>query len=113
MSTRNLGFRTFVTPQFGVILFWLIAIPLVIAALIAFWNKAIWMGLYFLLWAVLVRVGLETMTILFNIHDVLVEIRDKDKKEREQAEREEKLARARELAARATPSAPGETRLEG
>jgi hypothetical protein len=89
MSTRSFGFRTFVTPQFGVILFWLIAIPLVIAAAIAIWNKAIWVGLNFLLWAVFLRVGLETMTILFYIHDVLVEIRDKDRKEREQAERQE------------------------
>ena len=32
MSTRNLGFRTFVTPQFGVILFWLVSLTSVSAA---------------------------------------------------------------------------------
>ena len=51
MTTRGLGFRTFASRQVGVIPFRLIAIPLVVAAAIAFWNKAICAGLDFLLTA--------------------------------------------------------------
>ncbi len=113
MPARSLGFRSFVTPEFGVILFWGSAVVFGAAAVMSFVRGSIWTGVYGLLLVVLIRVALETMTILFHIHDVLVEIRDKDKVEREKAEREGKIARARELAARAKPSAPGENRLEG
>lgn len=113
MATRSLGFRTFVTPQFGVVLFWVMAVPLIVAAVLSIVRGSVWFGIYGFLLVVLIRVVFETMTILFHIHDVLVEIRDKDKVERERAEREAKIARARELASRSKPAGPGESRLEG
>ena len=106
------GFKRFYTPQFGVVLFWLSAVPLLIAGGILLVQGSVVMGITMIASALFFRVFFETMTVLFQIHDVLCEIRDADKTKAAEAERQEKMARVRALAARAKPAQPGETRLD-
>jgi hypothetical protein len=105
-------FRTFVTPQFGVLLFWLCAVPLLFAAGFFVVNGQPVYSLICLAWVLFLRVILESLAILFQIHDVLVDIRDANKRSAKDAEREAKLARARELASRRPAAVTGENRLE-
>lgn len=107
------GFKTFVTPQFGVIVFWLIAVPTLVGAGMLIFQGSVTTGLIAIGAVLFWRMFFETMTIMFAIHGVLIEIRDADKVKMANEERERKLARARELAARNIAKAqPGETRLD-
>jgi hypothetical protein len=101
-----------VTPQFGVVLFWVLACTLLLGAGFMFAQGNILMGSVTIGLVLLWRVFFETVTVLFQIHSVLVDIRDADKVQQAEAERKRKLERARELAASKQLAQPGETRLQ-
>ena len=87
-----MGFRNLVTPQFGVVLFWLCAVPLLIMAGFFAVNGQVLYPLMCVAWVLFLRVIFESLAILFQIHDVLVDIRDADKLKAKDAERGAKLA---------------------
>lgn len=72
---RQFGFRRFVTPEFGAIIFWLAAVPLLLSAAFALFHSSFLIFGWLVFATVIVRVACEGMTVLFQIHDVLVEIR--------------------------------------
>jgi Na+/melibiose symporter-like transporter len=110
-KNRSLGFKSFITPQFGVVLFWLIAIALGASAVMSFAHGAEAVGFFMLMAIIGVRVGFETLTVLFQIHDVLLDIRDQDDRREQAAKKLDAMQRARELVAKTQPVQPGEIRL--
>jgi len=98
--------RAFWTPALGMLLFWGYAVVAGITAAFALARGAIVVALVFVGTIVVARVWVEMTLILFQIHDVLVSIRDQPI----EAEKRAKLLAARGVA-QARPVAPGEMRL--
>jgi len=76
-ASRRLAFKTFIAPQFGVVVFWIIGIPSLIASCIEFATGQWIVALITLAFVLGFRIFFEAMTVLFQIHDVLVEMRDR------------------------------------
>ena len=113
---RGMRFRKFFTPELAVIIFWLFAVPAFGVAILDLAKGQNVIGLSCLAAILFLRVMMETMAVLFQIHHVLIDIRDNAKEDAgdlERVEREAKLQKARDLAATREnkPASPGESRL--
>lgn len=115
MSSKR-GFKTFIAPEFGVIVFWLGAVPLLLAAGLALAKGSFLIALGFTGSAIALRLVLEGMTVLFQMHDVLLDIRTALQGTAPPASTrtaDERVRRARELAANVSKrTLPGESRLD-
>lgn len=108
MARKGPYFRDFWTPSLGIIVFWFGAL---VCCLLAGFSLSAGLMLPALLWIAAIfalRMAVEALVVLFQIHDVLVEIRDQGQR----ADPQDKLKRARELSSSRAPTVPGEARLE-
>lgn len=116
--TARRGFRVFIAPEFGVAIFWLVAIALVIAAAAAAAAGNMTGALVSMAVIFCVRLVLEAFSVLFQIHDVLIDIRTALAQPRDAqaaADQAEQSRRRRALAesVRIRNVAPGENRMDG
>lgn len=111
-NQRSVGFKYFATPSLGVILYWIIAAPILFAAVVSAMREqwvvsAVQIGM-----ALALRVVMEAVVVLFQIHDVLTQILARIKSATD--EPDPRIVKARALAAQSgahTTTVPGESRL--
>lgn len=104
---------SFWTPDLANILFWFFALVFGVAAGSAFYIGSWGMGFFFLGAILGTRVAVECVVILFQIHDVLTDIRQQGDStmQKELLERATRHQAARQAALLAQQTAPGEHRL--
>ena len=73
-----LMFKRMVTPTIIQLVFWILVAMTIVSAITAFWHKEIIVGFVTLIVGpLIVRIGCETLIVLFRIHDYLADIRNK------------------------------------
>lgn len=107
VAARSLSIKTFWSPSLGLLIFWVGAALLLVGAVVALFQQTFLAAVAALASILVLRMAVEALLVLFQIHDALVDLRD-----RGDDEAKSKIARARDLARRAhATSTPGENRL--